>query len=100
MELSEIQKKLAEFEKTLKPVKKGETTLKAALEKPAETLEEVFAPTPAPATAPGGPCFNKCFVELVKAVKPEFFGADVADIVTMFLDQFPQCSENKVGVAA
>lgn len=91
MEISDIEKKLADFESKLKPIPKGETTIKAD----AETL--ATAATPPPAVGAGEPCFNKCFIDLMKAVKPEFFGSEVSDIVYMFLDQFPACAE---GVAS
>jgi hypothetical protein len=85
MDVKEIEAKLEEFEKKLKPIPKGETTLKAEVEAPAPSVP------PLQPTEAGQPCFNKCFVDMLKAVKPEFLGSEVSDIVYLFLDQFPTC---------
>jgi len=97
MELSEIDSQLAAFKKTLKPVQKGQTTIKSE-EKPAKKPVEQPVETVVPAEA-GKACFNPCFIRLVKSVKPEFIGDNVGDLLIELLGQLPEC-EPQIGVAS
>lgn len=95
MELSEIEKKLAEFKAA--SIKKP--PLAAKIE-PAEiyTPAPPFEPVPQqPEVVPmgGAPCFSKCFKSLVENLKPGYFGQDTHAIVLDLVNQFPEC-----GVAA
>ncbi|MDD5704002.1 MAG: hypothetical protein PHU23_18370, partial [Dehalococcoidales bacterium] len=86
MDINEIEKKLKEFQATMKPVEAEKPTVKKPLSVKKPKPQEVeaagpppFEPEPAPVTegpmpAPAGmPCFNKCFIDLIKAIAPSGF---------------------------
>jgi hypothetical protein len=98
MDMSEIQKKLAEFEATLKPVAKKPTKAPEPEPIPATIQPPVPAgsqPEPAPSDLP--PCFSPDFIKLVKSLVPSYVGANG---ITAFLDdvfqQVPTCSEEEM----
>jgi hypothetical protein len=116
MDINEIEKKLKEFQATMKPLETvKKPTEKTGVKKPLPvkktTPQEVieaagpppFEPEPAPVTegpmpAPAGmPCFNKCFIDLIKAIAPSgFIGEGTSEIlinlVNPSMSQIPECS--------
>lgn len=100
MELDAINKQLDDFKKTLKPVKKGQTTIKSEKEVKAKTVEPPvpFEGAPPVPTEPGKACWNPEFVHLINSIKPEFKGNEVEDLLLEFLGMFPQCG-TKMGAS-
>ena len=105
MELSEIEKKLAEFEAKLKPVegeapvKKAKTPKKAptppkAVPAEAPSPEPVQVLEPAPAGEMVPPCVNKAFKDMIKALATEYVGNELGKpFLIEFLDtQIPECN--------
>jgi hypothetical protein len=104
MELSEIQKALADFEAKLKPVEaeapveKTKTAKKQPAPPPVEPVvtqvepEAVVEPSPAGEMVP--PCINKAFKDMIKALVPEYIGNDLGKpFLIEFLDtQIPECN--------
>jgi hypothetical protein len=125
MEESEIKKKLAEMQSKLKPIEKGETTIKAEappapkaaappLPKPTPikkpTAKEKAAAGPPPfeipvvveemepeQAAPVTPCLTKSFKYLVDSLDPDYIGKNNGkDMLMEILGSIPTCPEGAV----
>jgi len=120
MEESEIKKKLAEMQAKLKPIEKGETTIKAEappapkttpIKKP--TAKEKAAAGPPPfeipvvvveeeemepkQAAPVTPCLTKGFKYLVDSLDPDYIGKNNGkDMLMEILGSIPTCPEGAV----
>jgi hypothetical protein len=84
--VQEIEAKLAEFEKKLKPIPKGETILK--VEQPVEPPEEPTEVEPVPSG--GETCLNVVFKQLMTALNPSFVGQNI-DNFLVSLYEIPDC---------
>ena len=88
MDLQEIEKKMAAFKASFQSEKTPETVVPITVYEEPVAQEQV-------ATSVGGPCFSKCFKELIASLDPNFVGQGTKDTVLFLLDpansNIPEC---------
>lgn len=97
MDINEIEKKLKEFQATMKPVEVTKKPGKpSGVKKPTPQEVEAAGPPPfepvQPVPEEAVPCFNPHFKELLANLNPGYIGKNnAATLLTEFLGQVPEC---------